>query len=145
MWEYEHSAESTAAPEAVWRLYEDVANWTAWDPVIRDPALHGPFAVGSEVTLNTSGKDRITLMITELSAGEMFVEETALEGATLRFVHRLTPNADGGTRVTHRVEIVGPASGRIGHDVGPAVAVGFPEAVTNLAKLAQEPAAPSRS
>lgn len=136
MWEYEHTVETTAAPEAVWARYADVANWGEWDSSVEEAVLRGPFAEGSEITMRPAGQDPVTFTIAELKHLELFVDETVLPGATLRFVHRLVP-AGGGTSITHRVEIDGPAAGEFGPALGPAVTADIPEAMAGLAKLAE--------
>ena len=47
MWEYEHSIETEASPEAIYRLYSDVATWPRWDEGIAEVTLDGPFAAGT--------------------------------------------------------------------------------------------------
>lgn len=136
MWEYEHTVETTAPPEAVWARYEDVANWGTWDSSVQEATLHGPFAEGSEVTLRPVGQDPVTFTIAELKRLELFIDETALPGANLRFIHRLAVTGTG-TSITHRVEIDGPAAGEFGPRLGPAVTADIPEAMAGLAKLAE--------
>jgi len=31
MWTIEHSIETTASPEAIWRLWSEVATWPDWN------------------------------------------------------------------------------------------------------------------
>ena len=47
MWTASTRIATTASPQALWRLFEDVAGWTAWNAGIERVALHGPFASGS--------------------------------------------------------------------------------------------------
>jgi hypothetical protein len=57
----------------------------------------------------------------------------------LRFVHLLEPAAGGGTRITHRVEVEGPAAS----EIGPNVASDLPEAMAALAAAAERAGAPA--
>jgi hypothetical protein len=136
MWEYEHTVETTASPETIWGHYADVANWGTWDASVQKIEMHGPFAEGTDITLRPAGQDPVTFKIAELRDRELFVDEAALPGATLRFIHRLAPTA-AGTRITHRVEIDGPAAGEFGPGLGPAVTADIPEAMAGLVKLAE--------
>ena len=45
----EHSVETTASPEAVWHIWQDVRNWNTWDHGIEFSESHGPFAEGTTV------------------------------------------------------------------------------------------------
>lgn len=105
MWSYEHTVDAEVRPESIWRLYADVEGWGAWDISVAEARLHGPFAVGTEVSLTTHGQDTARSRIAQLVEHELFVDETDLGSATLRFVHRLTPLDGDRTRITHRVEI----------------------------------------
>jgi hypothetical protein len=44
----------------------------------------------------------------------VYADETSMGGVTLRFSHTLEPLASGGTKVTHRLEITGPAADQVG-------------------------------
>jgi hypothetical protein len=61
----------------------------------------------------------------------------ALGEITLRFSHTLEPLESGGTKVTHRLEITGPAAGSAGPELGPAITEDFPEAMDALLARAQ--------
>jgi hypothetical protein len=135
MWTYEHSVETTGTPAAVWNCYADPTLWRTWDAGIEELDIHGPVQTGTTVTMKPAGQDPVTFTIVEARPGELMIDETDLGGATLRFIHRLRPVA-GGTRITHRVEIDGPAADEIGPGLGPAVTADLPEAMEALAKLA---------
>jgi hypothetical protein len=134
MWEYEHSVETVAEPAAVWRRYVDVAAWGAWDSSVERIEAHGPFAVGTEISLTPVGQDQLRMRLTEILDGEGFSDETAFGDLTVRFIHRLTPLPGRGTRVTHRIEVDGPGA----EHVGPAITSDTPEAMAGLVKLAEE-------
>jgi len=44
MWAYEHSIETSVDADRIWRLWEDVAGWGAWNADIEHVELAGPFA-----------------------------------------------------------------------------------------------------
>jgi uncharacterized protein YndB with AHSA1/START domain len=135
MWTYEHSVDTTGSPAAVWSCYSDAAKWRTWDAGIEELEIHGPFEAGTKVTMKPAGQDPVTFTLVQVVPGELLIDETDFGGATLRFIHRLQPIA-GGTRITHRVEIDGPAADEIGPELGPAVTWDLPEAMDVLAKLA---------
>ena len=41
MWTHEHTAETALAPEAVWRVIEDMENWPRWDTSMERSPLRG--------------------------------------------------------------------------------------------------------
>lgn len=51
MWAIEHSIETAAFPEAIWRLWSDVGRWPEWNADLERAELLGSFAVGSVVTM----------------------------------------------------------------------------------------------
>ena len=94
--------------------------------------LQGPFQAGSQVTMKPKGQDPITSVIVEASENRRYADQTDLGEVTLRFSHTLEPLAGGGTRVTHRLEITGPAADQVGPELGPAITEDFPEAMDAL-------------
>ncbi|MGH3415169.1 MAG: SRPBCC family protein [Actinocrinis sp.] len=137
MWTYEHSIETDAAPEAVWRLWADVENWGAWNADVRRIKIDGPFAAGSEIVMTPEGQDPVHLIVAEAVAGERFVDEARFDGLLLRTTHRLDVAASGRTRVTYRMEITGDGSDEAGPQVGPAVTGDWPETMAALVKSAE--------
>lgn len=130
----QHRARASA--EAIWRLYRDVSTWPSWDPGIEAVELHGPFEPGAEGALTPAGQEPLSFRMIEVTPERGFVDETAVAGAVLRFIHRLLPLDGGGTRITHRVEIDGPAAGEVGPQAGPQITAGIPETMESLARHA---------
>ena len=132
MWTHEHTAETALAPEAIWRVLKDMENWPRWDTSMEEVTLEGPFAVGTRVTMKPTGQDPITSVITTATENERYADETDLGDVVLRFSHTLTSLPQGGTRITHRLEISGPEAGKLGPELGPAITADFPEAMEAL-------------
>src|SRR5689334_10375454 len=121
MWEYQHSIETTAAPEAVWRLWADVDNWAAWNAEIEKIEIDGPFAVGSQITMTPPGDEPVLLRIAEAVEGELFVDEARFDTLVLRTTHRIEPLGQDRIRVVYRMEISGAGSDEAGPQIGPAI------------------------
>ncbi|MFE2066615.1 SRPBCC family protein [Streptomyces sp. NPDC059467] len=137
MWEFEHAVEADVTPAQVWARYADVATWPEWDTGIVQVTLDGAFTTGTTGTMTPEGQDPLPFTITEAVPGEGFTDETVIPDAvTLRFVHRLVALPEGGTRITHRLEIEGPAAAALGPELGPQITEDFPEAMAALAKAA---------
>jgi uncharacterized protein YndB with AHSA1/START domain len=131
MWAHEHTAETAASPQAVWRVVRDLDKWASWDTSMEWVRLKGPFQVGSQVVMKPKGQDPITSVIVEASENRVYADQTDMGEVTLRFSHTLQP-LEGGTKVTHRLEITGPAADQVGSELGPAITEDFPEAMDAL-------------
>jgi polyketide cyclase/dehydrase/lipid transport protein len=140
MWECEHSIDADGVtPAQVWARYADTATWPEWDTGIVRVTMDGPFAAGTSGTMTPEGQDPLPFAITEAVPNEGFTDETVIPDAvTLRFIHRLSSQPGGGTRITHRLEIAGPAAEQMGPELGPQITEDFPEAMHALAKAAGE-------
>jgi hypothetical protein len=82
--------------------------------------------------MKPKGQDPITSVILEASENQRDADQTDLGEVTLRFSHTLQPLQGGGTKVTHRLEITGPAADQVGPELGPAITEDFPEAMEAL-------------
>jgi hypothetical protein len=132
MWTHEHAADTTLSPAAIWKVLADLDGWARWDTSMERVELLGPFAVGSQVSMTPHGQEPIVSTITAIEENARYADETSFEGVTLRFSHQLSALPGGGTRITHRLEIDGPAADQVGPQLGPAITEDFPEAMTAL-------------
>jgi uncharacterized protein YndB with AHSA1/START domain len=137
MWEYEHSTETSATPDQVWRHWSDMVAWPQWNDGIEKMEIDGPFAVGTTFTMTPPGDEPIRMRLTEITPGELFTDEMDGGDFTVRTVHRLEPAAGGRTRIIYRTEITGPAADQVGPELGPAITADFPYVLAALAKLAE--------
>jgi uncharacterized protein YndB with AHSA1/START domain len=137
MWVHEYTAETATSPTAVWQVLRDLDQWGSWDTSLEWVRLQGPFQVGSRVTMKPQGQDPITSVIVEAVENRVYADQTTLGEVTLRFSHTLEPLASGGTKVTHRLEITGPAADEVGPQLGPAITEDFPEAMAALLARAE--------
>jgi Polyketide cyclase / dehydrase and lipid transport len=128
MWHYEHSAETTAPADAIWRLWADVPGWPAWNGDIEQIELHGPFAAGSTISMTPVGGEPVELTLREVQPDAGFVDEAELDGVVVRTEHRLDAAGPGRLRVTYRTEITGERAG----EIGPAITADFPDTVAAL-------------
>jgi hypothetical protein len=142
MWTIEHSLVAAVEPEAIWRLWSDVANWPIWDDDFERVDLHGAFEVGTSGALFMPGQDGIPFTLTSIEPNHAFEDVTEFAGAALRFYHRIDP-ADGGHRITHGAEITGPGAAAVSAMIGENLAHGMVKAVSTLANLASK-AVPAR-
>lgn len=136
MWEYEHSVETAATPEAIWRLWADVAAWGTWNAEIEKIEISGPFAPGALITMTPPGDDPVLLRVAEVVEGELFVDEARFGDLLLRTVHRIDRVGPGRIRVVYRMEITGAGADEVGPQVGPGITADWPETMASLVELA---------
>lgn len=140
MWSTEHTAETVQQPVAVWTalraLHESRISYDGADEYV----LHGPFAVGTGISVTPVGQDTFESTIVDLVENETYADETVFGDLTLRFRHTLTPT-ENGTRVTHRLEIDGASADEVGPELGAQIAGDFPESMQHLFEAAGRSAA----
>ncbi|MFF5707713.1 polyketide cyclase [Streptomyces sp. NPDC012756] len=137
MWEYEHGIETTATPEAIWRLWADVENWGTWNAEIEKTEISGPFGTGARITMTPPGDDPVELCVAEAVEGELFVDEARFDDLLLRTVHRIDRVDPDRVRVVYRMEITGPGADEAGPQLGPAITADWPDTMVSLVALAQ--------
>ena len=137
MWEYQHSVETTATPEVLWRHWSRIAEWPQWNAGIEKIEVDGPFAVGTVFTMTPPGGDHFQMRLTEVVPGKLFTDEMDAGDFVVRTVHLLEQAAAGRTRVVYRTEITGPAADQVGPQLGPAITADFPDVLAALVKLAE--------
>ena len=133
----EHSVETTAAPEAIWREWSDVDRWPEWNGDIERIELDGPFAAGTRITMTPIGDEPVELRIAEAVEPELFVDEADFGEIVVRTTHLVEPLEQGRARVTYRMEITGPAADTLGPQVGPEISRDFPEVLAALVARAE--------
>jgi hypothetical protein len=136
MWTTEHSIETTAAPEAIWGLWAEVAGWPYWNADLERAKLSGPFAAGSTITMTPHGQEPIELRIAEALEPEQFVDEADLGDVVVRTIHRIE-QLECRIRVVYRMEITGPEADTLGPQIGPEISADFPQVLAALAERAK--------
>ena len=137
MWAKEHSVETTAAPEQIWRVWSDVSEWPEWNGDIERIELVGSFAPGGRIVMTPFGDEPIELRIADAIKPELFVDEAELDEILVRTVHRVDALDDDRARITYRMEITGPAADTLAPQIGPEISADFPETLAALAKRAE--------
>jgi hypothetical protein len=137
VWVNEHSTETSAAPEEIWRQWTDVAGWPAWNADIERIELVGPFAAGSRILMTPLGEEPVELRIAEAVEPTLFVDEAELGDVVVRTIHRVERLDGERARVTYRMEIMGPAADTLGPQIGPEISGDFPQTVAALVARAE--------
>jgi Polyketide cyclase / dehydrase and lipid transport len=136
MWAAEHSVQTTASPESIWRLWSDVSTWGDWNADIERIEISGPFATGSTIAMTPVGQVTVELRITKASEPNLFVDEADLGEVLVTTFHRIEPLDNERSLVTYRMEITGPAADTVGPELGPEISGDFPETLAALVERA---------
>ena len=137
MWTTEYAASTSAAPAAVWAALTALHSGTPLGPNSDSFELHGPFAVGTTLTITPRGQEPLQSTIVELEADQVYADQTVYGDLKLTFRHRLAPTVDGGTRVTHTLEVAGEGADEVGPELGPQISGDFPVAMGELLAAAE--------
>jgi hypothetical protein len=137
VWSTEHSVETRAAPERIWRLWADVDGWPDWNGDIEKIELIGAFAAGGTIRMTPFGAEPVELRIAEAVEPELFVDEADLGDIVIRTIHRARGIEPDRTLVTYRMEITGPGAETLGPQVGPDISADFPQTLAGLVARAE--------
>lgn len=137
MWTTSQEATTTAGPDAVWAALQALHSGTTLGPNSDLFELHGPFQVGTRLTVTPQGQEPMDSVITELEHGVVYADQTVFGALTLTFRHRLNPTRAGGTTVTHVLEINGVGADEVGSELGPQISGDFPVAMSELLAAAE--------
>ena len=137
MWASEHSVETSAGPEQIWRLWADVAGWPEWNGDIEQVELVGAFAAGSTILMTPIGDKPIELRITAAVEPELFIDEADMGEIVVRTIHRVERIDHDRARVRYRMEITGPGADTLGPEIGPEIGADFPRVLAGLVARAE--------
>jgi len=137
MWDFEHSVEAPVSRTRVWALWIDIERWPSWNPGVVRAELHGPAAEGATGTVRAAGGPASKLTVLEVEPERRLVTEATERLMRLRFDHELDDGADGQVRITHRVQMTGPATLLMRRTIGPRLERSIPVALANLVELAR--------
>jgi len=132
----EHRTIARAGPDYIFRIYQDVANWPAWDPDTREARLDGPLEVGARGTLTPTRGRTVPMRVTHVVDGRAFTVESRIPMFRMVFEHTLTPIADG-TEIVHRVTFSGLLSVVLGPMLARQLNAGLPVTLDRLRQRAE--------
>jgi hypothetical protein len=133
---HRRSRQSTAPPEAVWRIWSDTNTWPTWNPDVRTVSLEGPFTTGTTGSMTTgAGTHRIRLE--NVVSGRSFDLVTSpIPATTFRFHCEVTP-ADGGSTISQGLSMSGLLAPIFSPLMGNRIASSFEPILAGLAREAE--------
>ncbi|TMD43548.1 MAG: hypothetical protein E6I88_01190 [Chloroflexi bacterium] len=134
---HERSVETSASPQAVWKLWSDTSTWQDWNPDVQAMTLNGPFVAGTTGTMKTKQGTR-QIVLSEVVPGRSFrLETTVIPLTRFLFDCQVASVPNGKTRVSQAVTVGGPLGGLVGGMMGKQVADTFPALLQGLARKAE--------
>jgi hypothetical protein len=107
MYLFECEATFEAEPDAVWKVWTDVARWPEWDVSKEIARLDGPFQPGACGWAKQRGNLGGSFTITTVDAGRRWVTECPMPLGKVIFDHLLEPAGEGRVRVVKSVGVQG--------------------------------------
>jgi uncharacterized protein YndB with AHSA1/START domain len=107
MYLFQCEATFEAEPDAVWKMWTDVARWPEWDVSKELARLDGPFEPGARGWAKQRGNLGGSFTITAVDARQRWVSECPLPLGKVIFAHSLEPAGEGRVRVVKRADVEG--------------------------------------
>jgi uncharacterized membrane protein len=107
--------EINAAPDAVWDVLVNVADWPSWCPTMTEVRRldQGKFGFDSAAEIRQPRLPKNVWRVTEFEPGRRFEWTTRSPGIAIRGDHLLEPLDEANTRVTLTLETTGPLAGLV--------------------------------
>lgn len=132
----EKSVITSAPPETIFRIYQDVENWNKWDPDTKSSQLAHGLTLGSLGSLTPTKGNTVPMEVTSVIENRNFTVTSKTMLFRMDFDHELTPVSNG-TLVVHRVTFSGFLKPILSMIIGRLVDKGLPITLQNLKTLAE--------
>jgi hypothetical protein len=132
-----HTIETTATPEAIWKVWEDVENWNKWDHGIDFSTIEGPFRTGTKGKLKPKGGPLLSTLLTHVEPLRGFVDESKVFLARIIVSHHLERREEK-TVVTHEIEMKGPFALLFAFLIGRTMKKNLPTEMLAMVKYASQ-------
>jgi hypothetical protein len=123
-------------PEKIFALYQNVSNWSSWDPDLKESAIDGAFVSGTTGTVVPKSGPKSKVLFTDVVANKGFAVECKLPLCLMRFEHELVPQG-AQTQVTHRVLFTGLMAWFFSRVIGSGMKKTLPHTLKQLKAVAE--------
>ncbi|CAM5412147.1 SRPBCC family protein [Leifsonia shinshuensis] len=151
MWTTAETVTTPLPRDRVWEAVRDLHTGALTYPGADGFELHGPFAVGTELTVTPEGQEPIRSTIAVVEPERTYADVTEFGDVRLTFRYDLEDDpADdsagepAGTVVRYSLTIDGPGADAVGPELGPQISADFPESLAVLLAEAERRAGRSR-
>ena len=134
--EFESRIIINASAEEIFNLYEDVANWSSWDPDVKSSSVSGKFETGVVGKLKPTNGPESKILFSSVITDKAFTVSSNLPLCKMTFVHELS-SVENETEVVHKVSFSGFLAPIFGRLIGRGIQKGLPDTLKGL-KIAAE-------
>lgn len=131
-----NTIETSASPEAIWKIWIDVPNWYLWDTELKGAELKGDFAKGIKGVLIPKKGRKAKFKIVAYEEGKSYTFKTKLPLGGL-FVKRTLEVKEEKTFFTHEVWFTGITRGIFARVLGKDFRKALPEVMEKIQKIAE--------
>lgn len=120
-----------ATPEQIFLFYENVSEWSSWDPDVQSSSIDGEFRAKVKGKLKPTKGPETRIEFTEVTKNKSFTTISKLPLCTMSFVHELVSSSEG-TEVFHKILFSGLLSPLFGRLIGSGIRKGLPATMQGL-------------
>ncbi|WP_299365920.1 SRPBCC family protein [Winogradskyella sp.] len=131
-----YSLETSASPEAIWKIWTDVPNWKDWDTGLKDASIKDSFNLGVKGTIISLENRKSKFKVVEYIEGQSYTYKTKLPLGSL-YVKRYLTTKNGRTTFTHEVWFKGLTSGFFAKSFGGKFREMLPDVLNNIKTIAE--------
>lgn len=102
-----HTLATTATPQQIWHVWQDITSWNSWDHDLESAQINGAFQAGTTGYLKFKDSPQFKTKLTCVEPFKIFVQELQLFGAKVVMMH-IIDHVNDKTFVTFQTEIKGP-------------------------------------
>jgi len=129
--EFENRIIINASTEEIFKLYEDVATWSLWDPDVKSSSISGKFETGAVGKLKPISGPESKILFSSVITNKAFTVSSNLPLCKMTFEHELS-SAKNETEVRHKLSFSGFLAPIFGRLIGKGIQKGLPNTLKGL-------------
>lgn len=133
---FSHTESTSAAPDKIWAVWTDVANWKQWDTGLKEAVIMGEFKNGVKGKLKPDKGPRSKFIITDVVENQSYTFKTKIPFGWL-VIKRSMQLKESKTFFSHDVEFTGIMKKMLGNQLGKKYKTMLPVAMKNITKIAE--------
>lgn len=133
---FQHTEQTTATPEAIWKIWTDVPNWKQWDDGLQDAQIDGEFKTGTKGKLIPDKGPKSKFIIDAVDPGKSYTFKARIPLGWL-IIKRTLVVQESQTVFTHDVQFTGIFKKPLGNKIGKRYRTMLPEVMGKIKTLAE--------
>ena len=128
---FEQSIDIFAEPAVVFKTYQNVSEWSKWDPDTESSSIEGDFIIGTLGKIKPKGVPESKILLTEVTQNRSFTVECKLPLCKMHFIHLMEPSKSG-TKLVNQVMFTGLLSPLFGRIIGKGINKSLPSSLEGV-------------